>query len=333
MLTMEPMTIALIVAGLTGIVVLLLMSSMADARAAKRAKQRIQRIQSRTSQASSEATVAGIPSLKLDANNSSLANLDALVKRLMPRPELLRQRLRRTGRSTSLGAYALWCVGIGVTASVGRAFVMDFPPLLALLFGVATGIGLPHMFVSFLIRHRTKKFVERFPEAIDLIVRGLKSGLPVTESIRSVGEEFDGPVGEEFRLVSDRVKLGQPIDDALSEVADRIDLADFRFFVIALSVQRETGGNLSEALENLSDILRRRRQMVLKVKALSSEAKASAIIIGSLPFIMFAILNIVSANYVQTLFTDPRGHVLLAVGLGFMVVGVGVMMKMVKFEI
>ncbi len=333
MSAMEPMTVALIVAGLTGIIVLLLMSSMAEAGSSKRVKKRILRVQSRTSQGSSEESVVGVPSLKIDANNSSLANLDALVKRLLPRPELLRQRLRRTGRSTSLAGYALWCVGIGVGVSVGRAFVFDFPPILALLFGVATGIGLPHMFVGFLIKRRLKNFVERFPEAIDLIVRGLKSGLPVTESIRSVGEEFDGPVGVEFRLVSDRIKLGQPIDEALSEVSNRIDLPDFKFFVIALSVQRETGGNLSEALENLSDILRRRRQMVLKVKALSSEAKASAIIIGSLPFIMFLILHMVSHNYVQILFTDPRGHMMLGVGLGFMAVGIGVMMKMVKFEI
>ena len=333
MASLSSMTIALIVAGLTGVMVMLLMSNLADAGASKRAKRRITRVQARTTAASTESTVEGIPSLKLEKGNSSLANLDALVKRFLPRPELLRQRLRRTGFSVSLGAYALGCVGIGVLASVGRAFLFDFPPLLALLFGVATGIGVPHVLVSFLIRRRTKKFIDQFPEAIDLIVRGLKSGLPVTESIRVVGEEFDGAVGEEFALVSDRVKLGQPMEDALNEVAARLEVADFRFFVIALSVQRETGGNLSEALENLSDILRRRRQMVLKVKALSSEAKASAIIIGSLPFIMFAILRMVSGNYVQTLFTDPRGQVLLGIGLAFMATGVAVMMKMVKFEI
>jgi tight adherence protein B len=330
---MEPTTIALIVAGLTGIVVLLLMHSVADAGASKRVRKRIERIQSRTSQSTQDGTVAGMPSLKLEKGHPSLANLDALVKRFMPRPELLRQRLRRSGRTTSLGGYALWCLGVGAIASIGRAFFLDIPPLLAVLFGVATGLGLPHLFVGFLIRRRIKIFVERFPEAIDLIVRGLKSGLPVTESIRNVGEEFNGAVGEEFRLVSDRVKLGQPIDDALNETANRIDLPDFRFFVIALSVQRETGGNLASALENLSDILRRRRQMKLKIKALSSEAKASAIIIGSLPFIMFLILRIVSGDYVQTLFTDPRGMMLVAIGLGFMVVGIGVMMKMVRFEI
>jgi len=333
MASMAPTTIALIVAALTGGLALLLMRSLADAGASKRMRKRVLRIQSRTSQGLAEGTVPGMPSLRLNSDKSSLASLDALVKRFVPRPELLRQRLRRAGLATSLGGYALWCLGIGVVASVGRSVVFDFPPLLALLFGIATGIGMPHVFVGFLIKRRIKKFIERFPEAIDMIVRGLKSGLPVTESIRSVGEEFDGAVGEEFRLVSDRIKLGQPIDDALKEASVRIDVKDFKFFVIALSVQRETGGNLSEALENLSDILRRRRQMQLKIKALSSEAKASAMIIGSLPFIMFLILRVVSGDYVQMLFSDPRGLMLVGVGLGFMAVGIAVMAKMVRFEI
>ncbi len=333
MASMAPTTIALIVAALTGGLALLLMRSLADAGASRRMRKRVLRIQSRTSQGLAEGTVPGMPSLRLNSDKSSLASLDALVKRFVPRPELLRQRLRRAGLATSLGGYALWCLGIGVVASVGRSVVFDFPPLLALLFGIATGIGMPHVFVGFLIKRRIKKFIERFPEAIDMIVRGLKSGLPVTESIRSVGEEFDGAVGEEFRLVSDRIKLGQPIDDALKEASVRIDVKDFKFFVIALSVQRETGGNLSEALENLSDILRRRRQMQLKIKALSSEAKASAMIIGSLPFIMFLILRVVSGDYVQMLFSDPRGLMLVGVGLGFMAVGIAVMAKMVRFEI
>ncbi len=333
MASMEPATIALIVAALTGAVALLLLRNLADAGTSKRVHKRVLRIRSRTSRGLAEGSVPGMPSLRLESDKGALAALDAVVKRFVPRPELLRLRLRRAGRSTSLGRYALWCLGTGIVASVGRLMLFDFPPLLALLFGIATGIGLPHVVIGFLIRRRTKKFLSRFPEAIDMIVRGLKSGLPVSESIRSVGEEFDGTVGEEFRLVSDRVKLGQPIDDALNESSARIDLSDFKFFVIALSVQRETGGNLSEALENLSDILRRRRQMQLKIKALSSEAKASAIIIGSLPFIMFLLLHIVSGDYVQILFTDPRGMILVGIGLGFMVVGIAVMAKMVRFEV
>ena len=123
------------------------------------------------------------------------------------------------------------------------------------------------------------------------------------------------------------------LEGLLWDIANRIDVPEFRFFIIALSVQRETGGNLSEALENLSDIIRKRRQLKLKIKALSSEAKASAYIIGSLPFIMFGILYVVNAGYISTLFVDPRGPVLLAIGLGFIAVGAGVMWKMVRFEI
>ena len=184
-----------------------------------------------------------------------------------------------------------------------------------------------------MIGRRQRLFIARFPEAIDMIVRGLKSGLPVTESVRAVGEEFDGPVGEEFRNVADRVRLGRPLEEALKEAAKRIALPEMQFFMISITVQRETGGNLSETLENLSDIIRRRRQMKLKIKALSSEAKASAYIIGSLPFVMFAILFLVNPEYLSTLWLDPRGTMLIGIGFGFIAVGTGVMWKMVRFEI
>ena len=145
--------------------------------------------------------------------------------------------------------------------------------------------------------------------------------------------ERHGPVGAEFRLISDGIKFGKSMEDALWETARRLDTAEFKFFVISLSVQRETGGNLSEALGNLSDILRRRRQMKLKIKAMSSEAKASAMILGSLPFIMFGIIFALNPEYEMELFTDPRGQVMLGFGVGIMSVGIAIMSKMVKFEI
>ena len=170
-------------------------------------------------------------------------------------------------------------------------------------------------------------------EGIDVIVRGLRAGLPVSESIIAVGREMSGPVRDIFATISERLNFGEPIEEAVADSAQSMDTPELKFFGISLSIQRETGGNLSEALENLSDILRRRRQMQLKIKALSSEAKASAIIIGSLPFIMFLILSVVSGDYVQTLFTDPRGMILVGIGLGFMVVGIAVMAKMVRFVV
>jgi len=199
--------------------------------------------------------------------------------------------------------------------------------------GVIAGVGLPHLFVGRMASKRLKLFTSQFPDAIDLIVRGLKSGLPVTESISAVGHEMADPVGFEFRHISDCVKFGQPLEEALWETARRLDTPEFKFFVISISVQRETGGNLSEALGNLSDILRRRRQMGLKIKAMSSEAKASAIILGSLPFIMFGIIFAMNPEYEMALFNDPRGQMMLGAGLGIMSLGILVMNKMVRFEI
>jgi tight adherence protein B len=164
-------------------------------------------------------------------------------------------------------------------------------------------------------------------------VRGLRSGLPVTESIRTIGTEVPDPIGVEFRTVTDGVGLGQSLEEALWDAAKRLDTPEFKFFVVSLSIQRETGGNLAETLSNLADILRRRRQMRLKIKAMSSEARASAYILASLPFIVFGAITIFNPGYSMQLFEDPRGHVLVAAGLTSLVVGVLVMAKMIRFEI
>ena len=172
-----------------------------------------------------------------------------------------------------------------------------------------------------------------FPDAIDLMVRGLRSGLPVIESVAAAGRELADPVGTEFRRIADAVRFGQALEDAMWDTAARLDTPEFKFFVISLAVQRETGGNLAETLGNLSDILRRRRQMRLKIKAMSSEARASAMILGSLPFIMFAIIYLMNPGYEAMLFTDPRGRIMLFGGLLLMGAGIAVMRKMVRFEI
>ena len=161
----------------------------------------------------------------------------------------------------------------------------------------------------------------------------MKSGLPVGESIAAVAREMPGPVGLEFRHVVDAVKFGQPLEDALWDVARRLSTPEFKFFVISLSVQKDTGGNLGETLENLSEILRKRRQMRLKIRAMSSEAKASAMILGGLPFIMLGLIFLIAPDYEMQLFTDPRGKVMFGAVLGVMSVGILVMRKMVRFAI
>ena len=202
-----------------------------------------------------------------------------------------------------------------------------------MLIGFGAGAWLPVVFIRTMTKRRQARFAKLFPDAIGLIVRGLKAGLPVAETILVVGREVADPVGEEFRSVSDQIKLGQRIEEALWAVARRLEMTDFNFFVITLSVQRETGGNLAQTLENLDDILRKRRQMRLKVKAMSSEAVASASIIGALPFVMAAMLYVVSKSYIMTLFTTSLGLVLTAIGSASLALGVFVMMRMVSFEI
>jgi len=270
-------------------------------------------------------------SLRRDRVTQSL--LDKLADKLLPRPKALKARLARTGKQISIGRYFLICTIVGLIFALVALGVFRLPWIAVLSVAVGAGAGLPHIVVGNLGQRRLGEFTALFPEAIDLMVRGLKSGLPISECINAVAEEISDPVGGEFRYVADRVRFGVMLEDALWETAERLDTPEFKFFVISLGVQRETGGNLAETLANLSDILRRRKQMKLKIKAMSSEARASAYILGSLPFLMFAILMIINYDYVMLLFTDPRGRMTLAVGLGMLFAGVVVMFKMVKFDI
>jgi len=271
--------------------------------------------------------------VSLRKTDSSFTQLDKAIKQLLPNPAKMRMRLARTGKEISLGVYVLFSL---VTAGFSLLLMQNFIGLslgLSVVVGILCGVALPHLFVGFMIKRRKKKFLNNFPDAIDVLVRGLKAGLPAAESMRIVGQEMAGPVSQEFTRITDGLKMGGEFDDILWAAATRIDLPEFNFFVITLTIQRETGGNLGETLENLCDMLRKRRQVKLKVKALSSEAKASAIIIGSLPFALFGILYVLNQEYVMTLFTHRNGPYLVGIGFGMLGTGVGVMAKMVRFEI
>ena len=207
------------------------------------------------------------------------------------------------------------------------------PILLALVAGIAIGLGIPHKLVSMQINKRIKMFNTKFPDAIDLMVRGLRSGLPISETLGIVSSEIPDPVGSEFRSVSDRIRIGKTMEAALDECAERIGTPEFQFFCITLAIQRETGGNLAETLSNLSEVLRKRAQMKLKIKAMSSESKASAYIIGALPFLVFGIIYFVNSAYMGQFFTDQR---LIVAGLGgmcWMGIGAFIMAQMINFEI
>jgi tight adherence protein B len=248
------------------------------------------------------------------------------------RVEALALRLHRTGKGWTISQYLYASGGLGLVIMI-LVFLKTGSALLGLGTGALIGLGLPHMVVGFFIKKRGDSFTTKFPDAIDLLVRGLRSGLPVTETLGVVAQELPGPVGVEFKLVTDRIKMGRTMEDALQETADRLNTAEFSFFVITLAIQRETGGNLAETLSNLSDVLRKRAQMKLKIRAMSSESKASAYIVGALPFIVFGMIYMVNPAYLGKFFTDER---LIITGLGggvWMGIGVFIMAKMVSFEI
>ena len=272
-------------------------------------------------------------SVKRSTSYSSFDGFDRFLQRVLPRPAALRTRLLKTGKTISIGEYALANMAVAAVATylIHRFSGISWAP--SILAGLGTGLGLPHLVIGFMIGRRVKNFIALFPEAIELIVRGLKSGLPVQESIVVVGREISDPVGVEFRQIADAVKIGTSIEDAMWATSARLDIPEFKFFVISLAIQRETGGNLTETLSNLADILRKRRQMKLKVKAMSGEAKASALIIGSLPFVMFGILLMLNGDYVMQLFEETRGIMLVGFGLFWMSLGFLSMAKMIRFEI
>jgi len=266
-------------------------------------------------------------------SESDIAFFDQLIKSALPRREELRARLRRAGLDITLGRYLSIC-GICGAVLFGLLAATGMVPLVASAFlGLFGAVGLPYLFVSLLAKRRQAKFISLFPEAIDLMTRGIKSGLPISEAIKNAGEEIADPVGSVMRTVTDGVKMGNKLEEMLWEAAVELDIQEFKFFTVSLAIQSETGGNLAETLENLSGVLRGRKQLKLKIKALSSEAKASAYIIGSLPFVMAVLIYLVNANYIMDLFIDPRGHFLIGLGLTSFAVGAVVMYRMVKFEI
>lgn len=248
------------------------------------------------------------------------------------RIEALALRLHRTGKNWTISQYIYTSLGIAA-AVTAILFLKSGALFLSLAVGLFAGAGIPHMVVSQFIKRRSNAFTVKFSDAIELLVRGLRSGLPVTETLAVVAKEVPGPVGEEFKLVTDRIKVGKTMEDALQETADRLAMPEFNFFCITLAIQRETGGNLAETLANLADVLRKRAQMKLKIRAMSSESKASAYIVGALPFIVFGMIWWISPNYIGQFFIDERLIVTGLGGLVWMGIGAFIMAKMVSFEI
>lgn len=324
----------LIVIGIVFIAALLVVACIMiavqpNASSAKLTKKRLSKMRERFSTSTEARTDAQMKKILSRQDNK----LDSFIDGFLPRPEELRKRIERSGKNISLGQYGGASAGVALVVLLATNLFMKLPFLLALMLGLLMGVILPHMWLGMVVKRRQKKFVSLFPDAIDLMVRGLRSGLPITESLGIVSREIPDPVSSEFRMITDKIRIGLTMDQALNEAASRVNTAEFQFFIITLSIQRETGGNLAETLSNLSDILRKRMQLKLKIKAMSSEAKASAWIIGSLPFIMFAVLTLMNGEYMGAFFKDIRLQMITAGGLVWMSIGIFIMSRMINFEV
>lgn len=329
MFGLDPATaLALGIGLLTGIGVLLAFTALRNVRS----RRFLRRLQSVSVRRAPSERRSNEPTRSLSRRQSATPGIDRIF-RLLPRRAALVDRLSRTGYEISVGQYMLATIGAAVVFT-GLIFVFTRLGWVAsLLFGGALGVFVPHYVIGFMGKRRVMRFYGLFPEAIDLMVRALRAGLPVTEAIINAGQEIGDPVGTEFRGIEAGMRLGRDLDSLLWDIAKRITLPEFRFFIIALSVQRETGGNLAETLNNLSEVLRRRRAMRAKARAMASEARASTIILGSLPILVTVILMISSPTYIMPMFTDVRGLVMLGVAVFMLLFGIGVMVKMARFEI
>lgn len=259
--------------------------------------------------------------------------LDELEQRQKEQKQRLSLRLQIEQAGLEITEQTFWMISLvcGVLMAVLVFFAGQ--GLIAIFLGFVVGVvGLPRWILSSMRTRRQKKFTEEFANALDVIVRGVKSGLPLNECLKIIANEAQQPVAEEFGLVTDGQKVGLPLDQSLQKLFERMPVAEVNFFMIVLVIQQSSGGNLSEALGNLSEVLRTRKQMRAKIQAMSSEAKASAAIIGSLPPGVAALVYMTSPDYMITLFTSEPGHIMLGLSAVWMSTGILVMRKMINFN-
>lgn len=272
-----------------------------------------------------------------DTNQQRRKNVQAMLKELeakqaekKKRPSL-RRRIEMAGLNISVRTYWIISLFVAIGAGIGT-FVYGQNPLFAALAAFAGGLGLPRWTLGFLKGRREKFFTREFATAIDIIVRSVKSGLPVNEALKVVGDEVPDPVGSEFHTLVENLKVGLTMEQALQRMYERMPTAEVNFFAIVMTIQQKSGGNLSEALTNLASVLRDRKRLEGKIKAMSSEAKASAMIIGSLPPGVALLVYLSTPDYIALLFTTDLGNLMLMGCAVWMTIGVLTMQKMVSFK-
>lgn len=244
----------------------------------------------------------------------------------------LKERITQTGLDISIKQFYVLSAILGLVAGL-LTLVASGNLYVALGVLVVFTAGVPRWIIGFVRNRRMKSFLAEFPNALDIMVRSIKSGLPLNDAIRMISSEGQEPVRTEFRRIVEAQQMGVGVPEACGRLYNRIPLSEANFFAIVITIQAQAGGNLSEALGNLSRVLRDRKKMKAKINALSMEAKASAVIIGALPFIVATLVYLTSPDYIMILFTDTRGHIILGASAIWMSIGILVMRNMINFEI
>ncbi len=261
---------------------------------------------------------------------AALKDLDAARKGQKQRLNL-RQKFARAGVEWTEQNFIIGSAVAGLVVFL-VVMISGYGLLLAVPAGVSAGFGAPRWLLGYLSRRRQKAFSELFVNAVDVVVRGVKAGLPIGECMAIIARESPDPLGNEFRILVEGQKLGVSLTQGLERMLERMPSTELNFFVIVLTIQGQSGGNLSEALGNLSSVLRERKLMKAKIQSMSSEAKASAMIIGSLPLIVGGMMFFIAPDHIKLLFTTTMGNMMVAGGLSVMAIGVFIMNKMINFD-
>ena len=264
------------------------------------------------------------------AVQAKLKELEESQKKSQRRRQI-RQLLLEAGLDISVRQFTIISLICALVAA-GAYLLLGFVLWGAIPVALAAGLWFPKKVITFLGKRRQNKFTSQFADAVDVIVRGIRSGLPVGECMNIIAHESPDPVGHEFRLFTESQRLGLELEDALDRALERVPTPEMKFFAIVLGIQKQTGGNLAETLSNLSKVLRDRKKMADKVRALSSEAKATAAIIGSLPFIMTGLLFMTSYDYIIELFVNDIGHIMIVGSITLMAMGTFIMKQMIDFD-
>jgi tight adherence protein B len=260
----------------------------------------------------------------------SLKQFETREKKRSNRPSI-RTRLMRAGLDVS--ARQFWVASALLGALCGLlSYLAGVPLVVALVAAVVGMVGLPRWLLKYITKRRQQVFLNDFADAIDVMVRGLKSGLPVNDALRVIAGEMEAPVGPEFAEIVEGQRVGISIDQGIERMFERMPLAEVNFLSIVVMIQQKTGGNLAEALNNLSRVLRDRKRLKAKIQAVSQEAKASAAIVGSLPFLVMGGITLVNPEYLLPLFETEAGHIMLVGSTLWMVTGILVMRKMINFD-